>query len=62
MTLELLQGGRDRPEKPWNPDDRQHPIEVARRALREAALIERDSFWSERLRRFADALPSRGRG
>jgi hypothetical protein len=40
----------------------EHPIEVARRALREAALVERESFWRERLLRFAECLPPRGRG
>ncbi len=37
-------------------------MERARKALIEAALAEVDPDWQYRLRRFADALPRRGRG
>lgn len=35
----------------------EHPIETARRALRQAALVEPDAEWRGLLLRFADALP-----
>lgn len=41
------------------PPDTPHPVEVARRALREAAMAERDPEWSARFRRVAAALPHR---
>jgi hypothetical protein len=44
------------------PPEGPHPMEAARKALREAAMYERDRFWREHLRRFADALPPRGQG
>lgn len=36
----------------------EHPLEVARRALLEAANLERDE-WAAVMRRFASALPNR---
>jgi hypothetical protein len=38
---------------------REHPIETARRALREAAITETDPHWAGLCERFAKALPPR---
>jgi hypothetical protein len=48
------------------PEQRQeadgpHPVEVARKALLEAALIEREPFWREHFVRFAECLPPTSR-
>jgi len=37
----------------------EHPIEVARKALFEAAAVEHDADWAGRMRRFGELLPSR---
>jgi len=52
-TLTLHQGGASQRFE-------EHPVEVARRALLEAAEIE-DETWSSTCRRVASLLPERGR-
>lgn len=39
----------------------EHPIETARRALREAAAAETDDHWRPILRQMAGSLPDRSR-